>query len=113
MNKFIKITLLLGLFNCTVYAVNEENISFNKGKELYNKCISCHGQKGEKSGLNQSKIIKNMSKEEITSSLKGYQDGTYGGKMKGLMIGQTKNMTEDDILTLATYIKTLNAEKLK
>ena len=53
----------------------------------YAKCVACHGATGEKVALGKSKIIKDMTKAEIVASLKGYQDGTYGGAMKGLMVG--------------------------
>ena len=38
-----------------------------------------------------------MSKQEIIDSLKGYQNGTYGGPMKGVMLGQVKKLTDADI----------------
>ena len=47
----------------------------------YAKCVACHGATGEKVALGKSKIIKDMTKAEIVASLKGYQDGTYGGAM--------------------------------
>lgn len=48
----------------------------------YAKCVACHGANGEKVALGKSKIIKDMTKEDFVASLKGYQDGTYGGAQK-------------------------------
>ena len=56
--------------------------------------VACHGANGEKVVLGKSKIIKDMTKEDFVASLKGYQDGTYGGAQKALMVGQVKGMDE-------------------
>jgi cytochrome c553 len=71
---------------------------------LYQKCVTCHGAQGEKVALGKSKIIKDMSKEDFIASMKGYQDGTYGGPMKAVMLGQVKGLSEADIVKIADYI---------
>ena len=75
------------------------------GKTLFSKCVSCHGANGEKVALNTSKIIQNMSKEEIINALKGYKDDTYGGKMKSMMKSQVEGLSEENIITIAEYLK--------
>ena len=45
-----------------------------------------------------------MTKAEIVASLKGYQDGTYGGAMKGLMVGQVKGLDDASIQAIADQI---------
>ena len=70
----------------------------------YAKCAGCHGADGEKAALGKSKIIKDMSKEDYVASLKGYQDGTDGGPMKGLMVGQVKGLDDAAIQALADQI---------
>ena len=67
-------------------------------------CATCHGANGEKAALGKSKIIKDMTKAEIVASLKGYQDGTYGGAMKGLMVGQVKGLDDASIQAIADQI---------
>ncbi|MEN8146058.1 MAG: c-type cytochrome [Campylobacterota bacterium] len=74
------------------------------GAALYKKCVSCHGAAGEKHALNKSKVINEMSKEELVAALKGYKDGSYGGAMKALMTGQVASYSEDDINTVAEFI---------
>jgi cytochrome c553 len=74
------------------------------GAKLYAKCASCHGANGEKVALNVSKVIKDFSKENFISAVKGYQNGTYGGTMKTLMMGQVKSLTENEIKAIADYI---------
>jgi cytochrome c553 len=70
----------------------------------YAKCAGCHGADGEKAALGKSKIIKDMPKAEFVAALKGYQDGTYGGAMKNLMVGQVKGLDEAAIQALADQI---------
>ena len=70
----------------------------------YAKCVACHGANGEKVALGKSKIIKDMSKVDFIASLKGYQDGTYGGPMKGLMTGQVKGLTAEQMEAQATHL---------
>ena len=70
----------------------------------YAKCSACHGVNGEKAALGKSKIIKDLSKADFVSALKGYQDGTYGGAQKGLMVGQVKDMTEATMNEIADTI---------
>ena len=73
--------------------------------DSYAKCVVCHGKSGEKAALGgKSKVIKDMSKAEIVSSMKGYQDGTYGGAMKAMMVEHTKNLSEADINVIAEKI---------
>ena len=70
----------------------------------YAKCSACHGVNGEKAALGKSKIIKDLSKADFVSALKGYQAGTYGGAQKGLMVGQVKDMTEATMNEIADAI---------
>jgi cytochrome c553 len=45
-----------------------------------------------------------MTKEDFVAALKGYKDGSYGGKLKGLMKGQVMRLSEDDMQALADKI---------
>ena len=67
-------------------------------------CAGCHGADFSKAALGKSKIIKDMPKAEFVAALKGYQDGTYGGAMKNLMVGQVKGLDEATIQALADQI---------
>jgi len=70
----------------------------------FTACAACHGANGEKAALGKSKIIKDLSKADFVSALKGYQAGTYGGAQKGLMVGQVKDMTEATMNEIADTI---------
>lgn len=74
------------------------------GAALYKKCASCHGASGEKPALGKSKVIKEMTKDQITVALKGYKDGSYGGAQKGLMKGQVASLNDAQISAIAAHI---------
>jgi cytochrome c553 len=67
-------------------------------------CAACHGAKFEKKAMGKSKIVKDMSKEDIIKALKGYKDGSYGGAMKGLMKGQVASFDDAKIEAVAGQI---------
>jgi len=77
------------------------------GAELYKACASCHGQNAEKPALNASAIIANWESKKIEAALKGYKDGTYGRKMKGIMQAQCKTLSDEKIKVLSDYISSL------
>jgi len=78
------------------------------GHSLYaHKCASCHGQSGEKSALNTSKVIAGWQNDQTTTALKGYQSGTYGSKLKGIMEAQANSLSEAQVEAVAVYISTL------
>ena len=68
-------------------------------------CTGCHGKQFEKKAMGASKVVKDMSHEAIVAALKGYKDGTYGGAMKGMMVGQVKNLSDADMKAIADAIK--------
>ena len=68
-------------------------------------CKGCHGGDFGKAAMGKSKIVKDMSKEDIVAALKGYKDGSYGGAMKGVMAGQVKALSDADIEAIAAEIK--------
>lgn len=67
-------------------------------------CVGCHGAHFEKAALGKSKVVKDMTKENIIVALQGYKDGTYGGPMKGMMKGQVAKLSDADIDAIATEI---------
>jgi len=77
------------------------------GPTLYVKCASCHGKDGKKSALNASQSIAGWASEKTQAALHGYNDGTYGGKMKAIMQGQSRPLSDEEIIKLSDYIATL------
>jgi len=82
----------LGLLSMTATAANTA------------ACAGCHGANFEKSALGKSKIVKDLSKDEIVKALTGYKDGSYGGAMKGVMKGQVAALDAKAIEEIATSI---------
>lgn len=68
-------------------------------------CTSCHGLSYEKIALGKSKVVKDMSIDDIEDSLIGYKNGTYGGVMKGLMVAQLAKYSEEDLMLISKQIK--------
>lgn len=68
-------------------------------------CKGCHGKHFEKKALGKSKVVKDMTKKEIISALKGYKSGTYGGAMKGIMQKQLIKYSDADFDKLVAEIK--------
>ncbi|VAY86627.1 Cytochrome C553 (soluble cytochrome f) [hydrothermal vent metagenome] len=83
MNKIILGTLVLSV--ASFAAVN------------LGACKGCHGANFEKAALGKSKIVKDMTKKEISKALVGYKDGTYGGAMKGVMTGQVAKYNKKEL----------------
>jgi cytochrome c len=100
MERNMKKVLLAGVVVLGLFS----NVCAEDGAALYKKCASCHGQAGEKVALGKSKIIKDMSEQEMVTAMKGYQDGSYGGAMKGLMKGQVASLNGEQIEAIAKHI---------
>jgi cytochrome c-type protein NapB len=60
-------------------------------------CKGCHGANFEKHALGKSKVVSEMTKDEVSNALVGYKNGTYGGPMKGVMKGQVARYSEADL----------------
>lgn len=97
--------------NATVEKVNIETSQKAEtlsGSTLYSsKCASCHGSNAEKSALNASAPIAGWSSQKTQDALNGYKTGAYGGKMKAIMQGQSKPLSDEEIRLIAEYIAVL------
>ena len=93
MNKIVKVLAITSLMTPAVFAAGTAS------------CKGCHGTNFEKPALGKSKIVKDMSKNDILKALKGYKDGSYGGAMKGVMKGQVASLKDADMEAMASEIK--------
>lgn len=79
----------------------EPNIEY--GKKIFKQsCSICHGKMGEKSALNQSKRINQLSLEEIVKAL----EERKAGKIVGAGNAAKSRLTEDDMKSIAKYLTT-------
>ena len=90
-----------------VAAVTQTETPSANGEVLYKTCAACHGQKGEMKALGKSEVIAGWDKQKIIDALNGYKNGTYGGAMKGIMLGQVSTKTDAEIDALADFISKL------
>ncbi len=97
--------------NATIDQINTETKAQTEvpnGATLYaNKCASCHGKDAKKSALNNSAPIAGWESERLITVLNGYKDGSYGRKMKAIMQGQSKPLSDQEIELLSNYISSL------
>ncbi len=92
MSKFVKVAAVAALLTTAAFADTAA-------------CAGCHGANFEKKAMNVSKVVKDLTKEEIVTALKGYKAGTYGGAMKAIMKGQVAKLDDAAIEALAAEIK--------
>jgi len=87
--------------------INASNNNF-LGKNIWAKCMGCHGENGEKMALGKSDVIGGEARDTILYQLKEYRAGNlnqYG--MGALMKGQTQ-LTDRELEAVARYIETLS-----
>ena len=78
------------------------------GAAVYQKCVACHGAKGEKAALGKSEVIAGWDAAKTLDALKGYKAGTRNTKgMGALMKGQTAALSDADMKVLADHISGL------
>ncbi|RDU62688.1 hypothetical protein CQA53_09075 [Helicobacter didelphidarum] len=100
MNKIVLSMAVLGVSGF-VFASDPAGI-------IAKQCKTCHGAKMEKSYLNKTAVVSNLTEEEIKKDLLEYKAGTLNRyKMGAQMKAQTAKLTDADIEALAKYIPTL------
>jgi cytochrome c553 len=76
-----------------------------KGGELYTKaCAECHESDGR--GTSEYSRVAGQQTGYLTTSLKGYRDGT-GPRMDREMVGKIKPMKDTDIAALVAYLASM------
>ncbi|MCW8895592.1 MAG: c-type cytochrome [Sulfurimonas sp.] len=76
--------------------------------QLFERCGTCHGKKGEKHSLNLTKPIAGMKAEDVAKIMKEYKAGTRNTYGFGTMMkGQASKLSDEDIKTIAAYIESL------
>ena len=68
-------------------------------------CTGCHGGDWSKAALGKSKVVSEMSQEDIATALKGYKDGSYNSAgMGGVMKGQVSKYSDEELEAMASQI---------
>jgi cytochrome c553 len=77
------------------------------GREKYVQCASCHGADGRSTVMGKYPKIGGQNSEYVESALKSYRDGRRQGSYAALMVAVAKQLSDQDIANLATYIQSL------
>jgi len=96
--------------NKAANAVKEATASSDnsKGKEIYKRCVSCHGADGKTKALGKSEIIAGQNADDLVKKLEEYKAGTRNvAGMGALMNGQVKSLSDEEIKAVAQYISNL------
>jgi len=102
-------TIFKGFAVCIfVFSQNIFALEKLSGEHIYlrYKCYVCHGLKGERPALGESKIISGWPKDKTISALEGYKNGTYGRRLKQKMKAQAEELDKNKIEAVAQYIST-------
>lgn len=78
--------------------------SFAAGLSAKHGCVACHGANMERKAppvTPDTRVVAEMTKDEIKTALNGYKDGSYGRATKGIMKGQVARLSADDIEAIA------------
>lgn len=78
------------------------------GATIFKKCITCHGEKADKSYLGKTKPLTSIAKEDRLATLKGYKAGTQNSyNMGAMMKPNVANLSDEDLAAVNDYIETL------
>ncbi len=92
----------------TLFAVSF--LSASPANTIYaQKCASCHGVNGDMKTMGTTKMIKEMSVEEIEKAVISYASGERKALpfVKSVKEAFMKNCTKEELHELATYIHNL------
>ena len=88
----------------TVVAGAVATSGFAAGLATQKGCVACHGANLERKAppvTPETRVVSEMTKQEIIDSLKGYKDGTYGRATAAIMKGQVARLSDADIEAIA------------
>ncbi len=82
------------------------------GENLYkNKCISCHGEKGELKARGVSRPIKDLNLQDFQISIRDYNLGSYDRGMAFVMKPYALLMDDNDVKNVYIHLKSINEKK--
>lgn len=70
-------------------------------------CQSCHGADAGRAPAPGVDSIKGRDSSELLKELQGYKAGTFGGAQKQVMQGVAKQLSDDQMKSLADYVSKL------
>lgn len=110
-------SIILSIFVVALFGINlksfftytfdvNKQYDMTRAKDLYfkNKCNVCHGDNAEKS-ITGSKVLKDMSPEDIKAALVGYTLDGSTSVNASQMAFYARNLSHDDMDNIIAYIK--------
>jgi cytochrome c553 len=77
------------------------------GREKFVQCAACHGSDGRSTVVAQYPKIGGQSAPYVVNALKAYRDGRRQGTFAAIMAAVAKQLSDEDIESLAAYIESL------
>ena len=103
-----RIALFPALALTLILALSVSLACASGGADVYKKCAGCHGADGSKiASASGDGMLKGQAAADIKTKLKGYVDGSYGGKKAALMQKVASKLSDADIDAVSEYIGTL------
>ncbi|QGM80506.1 c-type cytochrome [Otariodibacter oris] len=98
-------SVILLITSANLFANPEPTVAdAEKGAKLFKQsCATCHGKTGEKSAMNQSKIINQLSADDIVLSLQNRKAGTISISKAGNRI--KSKLSEQDMKDIAEFLQ--------
>ncbi|QKF80926.1 c-type cytochrome [Halarcobacter ebronensis] len=82
------------------------------GEKLFkNKCVTCHGEKGELKAKGVSRPINSLNLDDFTLSIRDYNLGTYDRGLAMVMRPYALSMDSNDIKNVYVYLKSINEKE--
>ena len=89
-------------------ATTEETVGASGSHAIFaNSCSKCHGEFG--GGTDLAKEIAGRTLTYLMTALNGYKDGSGGGEKKATMQEQVKDLSQEQLDSVALYISTLDS----
>lgn len=102
-----KMYVVYGAFIVFYFMNNVLAADPKKGKELYQKCIACHGAEGEGKKSMLAPRLAGQYSWYVSKQIQDMKDKTRSNANVNKMIPFIKNLNKGDIEDLAAYIESL------
>jgi len=99
--KKVEKVVILTLF-CSLHVLNAADAA-----GIYKKCAGCHGKDGKHKAFDRSAVIAGESKDALFKKLIFFQSTDSDKGTLSVMKRQLKNLTKEDMESLAEYISKL------
>ncbi|WP_301098877.1 cytochrome c [Otariodibacter sp.] len=97
-------SVILLIASANLFANTDSPADAEKGAKLFKQtCATCHGKTGEKSAMNQSKIINQLNADEIVLALQNRKTGTISISKAGNRI--KSKLSEQDMKDIAEFLQ--------